>query len=298
MNFQGQKLSKLWQPLGRLSILASPYFKGFFRFASLIAVLAMLMKAPVYAVEVPGLFEVELVARSESTEDRTIALKQAFYVVLDRIMVSEDISKVPVIQQMLQNVEHYVKQLQYTTLPADEYVQTDARQLRVLFDEDQILELLRKSQVSVWSEIRPQTLLWLAVDEGEGKQYYNAETMPDIASVLSLVAKIKGLPLIFPLLDIDDQQKVPVSDILNAEPQNLLSASARYEAPAVLAGKLSKKGGCWQSEWGFYFDGKIKVWNTPCQPLKQIFTSGLNGAYQILSAYYGVKPNKARGEGQ
>ena len=260
--------------------------------------LIMLFGKPVFAVEVPGLFEVEIVARSESTEDRNIALKQAFYVVLDRIMVAEDISRIPVIQQMLLNVEHYVKQLQYAPLPADEYVQTDARQLKVQFDEDQILELLRKSQVSVWSEIRPQTLLWLAVDEGEGLQYFNVETMPDVDSVLKLVSKIKAVPLIFPLLDIDDQQKVPVNDILNAEPKNLLAASARYEAPSVLAGKVIKKDGCWQSEWGFYFDGRIKVWNNPCRSLKQTFSSGINGAYQILSAYYGVKPEKAKGEGQ
>lgn len=265
----------------------------------LTVLLAMLLvfNMPVFAVEVQGLFDVELVARSESAEDREIAVRQAFYVVLDRIMVSEDISRIPMIQQMLHNAGQYVKQLQYLPLPADEYGQSDARQLRVQFDEEQVLEQLRKSHVSVWSEIRPATLLWLVVDEGDGRRFYNAEAMPDIESVLTLVSKIKGLPIIFPLLDIEEQQKIPAAGIMNVDAASMLAASARYDVASTLAGQVVRQGECWQGEWGFYFDGKIKRWSNPCQPLKQALLSGVNGAYQILSAYYGVKPDKASGEG-
>jgi hypothetical protein len=121
--------------------------------------------------------------------------------------------------------------------------------------------------------------------------------MPDVGGVLTLVSNIKGVPLVFPLLDIEEQQKVPAEQILNADPANMLAASARYEVPSILAGRLTHSGQCWQSEWGFYFDKKIKVWRSPCQTLKQSFASGMGGAYGILSAYYGAKPEKASGEG-
>ena len=99
-----------------------------------------------FAVEVKGLFETELVARSQLAEDRNIALKQALFVVLDRILVSEDIAKIPVVRKCCWERNIQFKQSQYSLLPADEYADTDARLFRVQFDEDQILEVLRKAR--------------------------------------------------------------------------------------------------------------------------------------------------------
>ena len=158
------------------------------------------------------------------------------------------------------------------------------------FDEDLILDVLRKSQVGVWSEIRPETLLWLIVDENGGRQFYNADAMPEIDAALTLAAKLKGLPLIFPLLDIEEQQKISVTDVLGADSRNLLAVSSRYDAPAIMVGHVVKKGACWQADWAFHFDGKIKQWNSGCEPLKTTLSIGIKGAYDVLSAYYGVKP--------
>ena len=256
-------------------------------------VFVLLFCKPLFAVEVTGLYEVEIVARSESAEDRTQAVKQALYVVLDRILVSEDISKIPVVQEMLLGAQHYVKQSQYSLLPADEYADNGARRFRVQFDEDQILEVLRKSQVGIWSEIRPETLLWLVVDEGGDRLFYNPDTMPDFESALERAAKVKGMPIIYPLLDIEEQQRISVSDVLGTNSKNLLAVSARYDVTAVMAGRVAKKGECWLGEWAFYFDGKIKQWNSDCQPLKPTIAAGIKGAYDVLSGYYGIKPEAA-----
>lgn len=244
----------------------------------------------VLAIEIPGLYEIEVVARSESTEDRNQAIKQALFVVLERVLVSEDIAQLSIVQEMLHAAEHYVKQSQYSLLPADEYAQTDARLFRVQFDEDQILEVLRKSQVGIWSEIRPQTLLWLVVDEDGNRQFYSADTMPDFEIALATVSKIKGVPMIYPLLDIEEQQRISVNDVLGADSRKLLDVSKRYEVSAIMTGRVNKKGECWQSEWAFYFDGRIKQWSNPCQGLKATISAGVKGAYSVLSNYYGIKP--------
>jgi hypothetical protein len=254
--------------------------------------LGILMFSPiVFAFEVTGLFEIELVARSESSEDREQAIKQALFVVLDRILISDDISQIPVVQEMLLGAQHYVKQSQYALLPAEAYGESSARLFRVQFDENQVLEAVRKGQVGIWDEIRPETLLWLVVDADGTRQFYNADTMPDIESALMTASKAKGLPFIYPLLDMEEQQKISVSEVLGTDSKNLLAASSRYEAPAVMAGRLVKKADCWQSEWAFYFDGKIKQWsNGSCQALKFAISAGVRGAYSELSNYYGLKP--------
>jgi hypothetical protein len=58
----------------------------------------------------------------------------------------------------------------------------------------------------------------------------------------------------------------------------------------VMAGRVVKKGQCWLGEWAFYFDNTIKQWNSACLPLKAVMLEGMQGAYNVLSAYYGVKP--------
>jgi hypothetical protein len=242
------------------------------------------------AVEVKGLFEIELIANSQSAADREQAIKQALYGVLNRVLVAEDISKIPAVQQVLNGAQHYVKQFQYSLIAADEYSDSDARLIRVEFDEDQLLEVMRKSQVGIWSEIRPETLVWLVVDEDGKRQFYNPDGMPDFESALQLASKIKGVPVIFPMLDLEEQQRISVSEVLGADSRNLLAVSARYEVPAVMAGRVVRKGQCWQGEWAFYFDDKIKQWNSDCLPLKAAMLEGMQGAYTVLSNYYGVKP--------
>lgn len=242
------------------------------------------------AVEVKGLYEIELIANSQSAEDRTVAIKQAMYAVLSRVLVSEDISKIPVVQQALNSAQSYVKQSQFSLISADELPDTEARLLRVQFDEDQLMDVMHKSQVGIWSEIRPETLVWLVVDDEEGRRFYNADSMPELESALAFASKIKGVPMIYPMLDLEEQQKISLSEVLSADSRNLLAVSARYEVTSVMAGRIAKKGNCWQGEWAFYFDGKIKQWSGACLPLKATAVAGVQGAYDVLSNYYGVKP--------
>lgn len=242
------------------------------------------------AVEVTGLYEIELVANSQSATDREMAIKQALYGVLNRVLVAEDISTLPVVQQVLNGAEHYVKEFQYSLIAADTFSENDARLIRVQFDQDQLMEVMRKSQVGIWSEIRPQTLIWLVVDKDGSRQFFNPETMPDVDNAIALAAKLKGLPVIFPMLDLEEQQRISVSEVLGADSRNLLSVSARYEVPSVMAGSIKQSDQCWRGEWAFYFDGKIKQWSSECLPLKATLVKGLEGAFNVLSRYYGVKP--------
>ena len=256
-------------------------------------VLLLALSQPVAAVEVSGVFSAELIANNESSDARNYAIRQGLFAVLDRVVITEDIAQIPAVQQMLQNAQQYVKQSQFLPLPADDYADTSARLLRVEFDENQVLDELRRNQLGIWTEIRPQTLVWLVVDEGAGWQFYNSDTMPDIESGLALIAKIKGIPLIYPLLDLEEQQKIAVNDVLTTESRNLKTASARYEVPSILVGRLLKKANCWQGSWESYFDGKVRQWHTGCLALKPVIQTGVRGVYDVLSNYYGIKADKA-----
>ncbi|TXL19450.1 hypothetical protein BMR06_10085 [Methylococcaceae bacterium HT5] len=74
----------------------------------------------------------------------------------------------------------------------------------------------------------------------------------------------KGIPLLLPLMDLEEKQAISVIDILAAKPDKILEASSRYDVATILSGKLVKKRTCWSSEWALHFNNKIERWTVSC----------------------------------
>ncbi len=242
------------------------------------------------AVEVKGLYEIEVLADSRSNEDRDKAIREALTIVLGRVLAAEGAMQMPVVKNAITGASHYVRQFQYAMSARRGQVDERSRLMRVLFDEPQLLNLLRNSNVGVWSEIRPETLMWLVVEQQGKRQFYHADNMPEMENAITRASKMKGLPIIFPLLDLEDQRKISVSEVLSADSTQLLTVSKRYDVVSVMAGRVVKTGKCWQAEWALHFDDKITQWNTDCGSLDQVVLTGMQGVYDVLSVYYGVKP--------
>ncbi len=241
------------------------------------------------AVEVNGLYEIEVLAKSRSQADRNSAIQNALKVVLGRVVVADNVAHTPVVKTAVAAAPHYVRQFQFSMTPGGQR-DKQARLLRVLFDEQQLLSLLRSSNVGIWGEIRPETLIWLVVEDQGKRRFYDVDNMPEVENALNRAAGLKGLPIIFPMLDLEEQQKISVNEVLSADSRHLLDVSKRYDVVSVMAGRIVNKGRCWQAEWALYFDDQIKQWSSLCKTLNGITIGAMQGVYDVLSKYYGVKP--------
>lgn len=244
-----------------------------------------------FAAEIQGLYETEVIAKSQSVEDRNAALKEALTIVLKRVMAGEDVLHDSVVQAALADAGHFVKQYQYSLSESISDENSGARIMRVLFNEQDVLNLMKTSKLKVWDETRPETLLWLVVEENGQRSFFKAETMSEINYAVNKASRRTGLPLLFPLLDLEEQQRISVSDVLSAYPQPLLTASERYGVVSILAGRLVKTDDCWKMDWAFYFDEGVEQWTMPCGTLNDAILTGMEGAYGRLSKYYAVKPD-------
>ena len=256
-------------------------------------IFSLAFSASVAAVEVEDLFETEVFANSQSKKDGNTALREALSIVLARVMVGDNILQDPTVQAALADAHHYTKEYQYSLTENAMTKATSARVMRVRFKEAELLELMRSSRLGIWSEMRPEVLVWLVVEEDGKRQFFKSAEMPELDNALSLAAKRKKVPLIFPMLDLEEQQKIAVGDVLSAYPGRLLKASERYDVPAILAGRVVKKQDCWRAEWAFHFNREIKQWTHGCADLNTVVLSGVRGAYSQLSVYYGIKPELA-----
>ena len=146
--------------------------------------------------------------------------------------------------------------------------------LWVSFDGDAIERTLREAGETVWGRDRPLTLVWLAVDWGQGEREIIGADDPErtIDAARSIdrnrllrqrildMAERRGLPVVFPLLDTDDLQMVSFSDIWGGFDDQLLEASQRYDSSSILVGRIRPESSE-RNRWTYYFADEAQTLN-------------------------------------
>jgi hypothetical protein len=226
----------------------------------LLAVIA----APVWAVELASLYTAQVPLDPEESDPRAAAYEMALADVLLRVSGSELANDPEMIELLFPEPASYIVQFR----PGDEDT------LWVSFDGEAIERVLRQAGQTVWGADRPLTLVWLAVDWGQGEREIVAADDPvrgrdesrsiDRNRLLRQrvldMAERRGVPIAFPLLDTIDLQSVSFSDIWGGFDDALIDASARYEADAVLVGRVRPASAA-RNRWSFYLGGDERSWN-------------------------------------
>ena len=219
---------------------------------------------PIGAVEVSSLYSAQVPLDQKQKDPRARAYETALADVLLRVSGSELALDAEMIELLFPNPASYVVQFR----PAADDT------LFVSFDGDAIERVLRRSGQTVWGGDRPLTLIWLAVDWGQGKREIigadDAQRARGAARSIDRnrllrqrildIAERRGLPVVFPLLDTTDLQSVSFSDIWGGFDDALLAASKRYEANSVLVGRI-RPGSGQRNRWSYYFGDDLRSWN-------------------------------------
>ena len=118
------------------------------------------------------------------------------------------------------------------------------------------------------------TLVWLAVDWGQGEREIIAADDPerdaDAARTIDRnrllrqrvldIAEKRGLPIAFPLLDTEDLSRVTFSDIWGGFDELVVDASGRYQADSVLIGRI-RPDSSQRNRWTYHFADEQSTWH-------------------------------------
>lgn len=218
----------------------------------------LLLSLPLGAVEVPTLYTTEVPYDRDARDPRKNAYDAALKEVLMRVSGSELANAPEIVAELFPNPASYV--MQFRSGANDT--------LWVSFDGQAIEQTLRNAGQTVWGADRPMTLVWLAVDWGQGEREIVGADDPDrtrhesrsidrnrlVRERVLEIAERRGLPLLFPLLDTTDLQMVTFTDIWGGFDELILSASERYDANSILIGRIRPSSGQ-RSRWTYYFSG-------------------------------------------
>lgn len=253
--------------------------------AVLICVL-LLLPAPAVQAAAESLFESEVVVPNQSPGVRSHAMKTALEEVLVRVAGQNAVLTTKPAMAMLQNPAQRVQQYRYFTVPESA---PPILKLWVRFDGEAIRQALQQQGVTYWGAERPDTLLWLAVED-RGKRYVvAADDGTNVYRQIEQAARQRGVPVLFPLMDLQDQSQVRFSDIWGGFFDNVMDASKRYNPQAVLVGRLNRStSGGWSSRWHLEVAGQQSSWSDSRQQLAMLAQQGIDDTADILASRFAV----------
>jgi uncharacterized protein len=240
--------------------------------------------SPVWAVEVASLYSAQVPLDQEEDDPRARAYEMALTDVLLRVSGSELATDVEMIELLFPDPSSYIVQFR----PGEDDT------LWVSFDGEAIENALRQAGQSVWGSDRPLTLLWLAVDWGQGEREIIAADDPvrsrDEARSIDRnrllrqrvldIAERRGLPVAFPLLDTIDLKNLSFSDIWGGFDDALIAASERYEADSILVGRI-RPATSQRNRWSFYFGGEERSWTGEPELVLEVVADMLAAEFAI-----------------
>ena len=249
-------------------------FRGLARLA---VVAAFLCLAPVAGIAegVESLFEADVPVTGQQPELRTGYMRTAMEEVLVRVTGQREVLDRASIRAMLADPERYVQQYRYFTPPDA----TPPRlMLRVRFDGGAIQQALQQQGVAYWGNTeRPDILVWLAVND-EGTRYIVSAQDDNAAHrAMEQAADQRGIPILFPLMDLEDQGKVRFADIWGGFFDEIQTASERYNPQAVLIGRLNHSAsGGWVARWDIPNGGEAGSWTGNGEQLGAVLQAGID----------------------
>ena len=171
----------------------------------------------------------------------------------------------------------------------------DVLRLNIVFQGDAIKVLLVQAGAPFWQANRPGVLVWLVAQSGDQQRMINAELAPQFFSALNQAAKARGVPLIQPLLDLEETSQISAADLWDLSMPVIYSASQRYDNGAILVGKLSQAyDKSWFGQWMLLYRGDRQIENYRGTELADFFTLGSDLVADRLAADYAVAVNQAQ----
>jgi hypothetical protein len=154
------------------------------------------------------------------------------------------------------------------------------------FDPAAVRSFLAAQGVAMLPDQRPTLLLWLVVD-GPTPTWLGADEPPDVAAALMQSAAAHGLPVLLPVLDLDERRNLPAA-LDPAQPASVAAlgtASAHYRPDGVLFARLRGDARRWQLDARATLPGhEDAVWSARGDSVQAAIATALDHVTTLLAS--------------
>ncbi|MCY4532357.1 MAG: DUF2066 domain-containing protein [Gammaproteobacteria bacterium] len=211
-----------------------------------------------YALPVEDLYVAEVLVTDRSQSWLNRGARSGLQQVLLRVSGTPGVISDNLVADALKDPSSYYNQYGYET--TDRTLLIDGEPintliLKVHFDPSAVARLLRSAGFPVWGSNRPGVLLWIAVSDDQGRRILGESDEGEFVQQLKNQAKLRGLPLLFPLLDLEDTAIISTAEIWGTFHDRVDDASVRYNPDCIIMGRIQVDDlDRWSAYWSYRID--------------------------------------------
>ena len=254
--------------------------------AMLLVLAVPVMVGPAAARAETALYEAEIGWSGGEAEERAVAFRRALRQVLVKVTGLRRLAGAAELEPLVENAQGIVQQYQLRTVTvgSGEAAVQEPR-LWARFDEAAVDRLVREAGLPAWGRTRPSVLAWVAVEQEGTPRMAGSEGTGDVVEILRRGAAWRGVPLLLPLLDLEDLSRVGAADLRAGAEEQVRAASERYRPGGILIGWI-EHGVVWEARWSLLLPGAAQRWKTEGDVLDLVVDEGVQEAADALAARY------------
>ena len=240
-----------------------------------------------YAAEVDHLYEAEVSVTDQGQQERNRAIAEGFRLVLVKVTGNRNIGHNQSLAEAYKKASRFVQQYRYRVEEAESDAAVKQRYLRITFDKQAVDRTLRENGLPVWGKSRPQIIVWAGFDDGGRRKLLMPEYDQQTITLFNMAADSRGIPLLFPVMDLQDQSAISASDLWGAFEGPVSNASQRYQADSIMMVRIkSGSGSSLRSSWSFLGSNDTRQWNFRANTLDALINQGVNAVSDHLASIY------------
>ncbi len=271
--------------------------------------------ATAYGATVEGIYEAEVPVSRQSDQQRDKALPEALRLVLVKVTGQSQVEP-QIAEHLALQAKRFTQQFRFRGNPEwrkyqeqqrqaqapewqsmgdeeavevtqDEVVAPEPYLLWVRFDEAMLNQALIDFALPIWGKERPAVLVWLAMEQQGERIMLGGDHDVDSQSLLKGYSKLRGIPLWLPLLDLEDQSRISVSDVWGGFADPILMASQRYQPDVIVLGRVVQLNETiWQLRWILYDQGRQQALYGEFSGLEESLQGGVDLLVDHLAQRY------------
>jgi hypothetical protein len=143
------------------------------------------------------------------------------------------------------------------------------------------------------SEITGDEVNQAYVDPSDSFHLEKVGTDENLITLLDNLAFERGMPILWPFLDLEDQFALDSADVWSRFVGPIRTASLRYNPDAILTGRIELVQDGWIVDWILLDDVSSEVWQGATKTLSEALSGGLATSIERLASRYAVVQDNA-----
>ena len=247
--------------------------------------ICIVIPLPGLAIEVTDLYQSTLIVSDKTRATRVKASQKALMNVIKKLTGRYQNVDHQLITRAKRSISDYMLKYEYLSNENDEL------KIRIKFEATKVERLVRDAKLPFWGNRRPMIAIWLAIEDDLQRDFVTQDSYPQLERLIYDTASEWGVPVVIPLLDLEDRAKVGIAEVWGNFSVPIEEASIRYHAERVITARMFKQphSSRLQLEWR-YTDAELFELNTLVGDKQQVLIQMVNDFSLVLAKSYAIDP--------